>query len=124
MSVFLLVALFIISLLYLSLRSVKRPPGPGWVPFLGSLPYLTLEKGILDWVLDRNVTHQKISTVYIFRAKLFVINDFNLAKVIRNKTLLFSSEYFRNYLAEQNFLEEKHQVFRSKTGSTRMSPKE
>ena len=109
MSILLLAALFIISFLYLCFRAPKRPPSPGWVPLLGSLPYLTLKKGILDWVLDSNVTRHKISTVHIFRSKLFVINDFNLAKVSRNQqsSLSFSSQYSRNCLEGPNFLEEK-----------------
>ena len=88
MSTILLAALFLLSFLYVSVRNVKRPPGPGWVPFLGSLPYLTLQRGIHDWFLDRNVIKHKISTVFIFRTELFVINDFDLAKVFYNSKLL------------------------------------
>lgn len=48
---------------------------------LGSLPFITLKNGILDWVLDRDVTRHKISTVKIFGARITMINDYDLAKV-------------------------------------------
>ena len=84
MSIFLLAAIFLISLLCLLLHLQGRkncPPGPGRIPLLGSLPFLTLKNGILDWVLDREVTRHKISTVNIFRARILIINDYVLAKV-------------------------------------------
>ena len=49
---------------------------------LGSLPFITLKNGILDWVLDREVTRHKIATVNIFGARILLINDFHLAKVL------------------------------------------
>ena len=84
MSSLLLSAIFLISLLclLLHLRSRKKvPPGPWRIPLLGSLPFITLKNGILDWVLDRDVTRHKISTVKIFGARITMINDYDLAKV-------------------------------------------
>ena len=88
MSILLLAALFTISFFYLHFRNVKRPPGPRWIPLLGSLPFLTLKNGILDWVLDENITKYKIATVYILQSRLFVINDFDLAKVKQSSSLV------------------------------------
>ena len=88
MSILLLAALFTISFFYLHYRNAKRPPGPGWIPLLGSLPFLTLKNGILDWVLDENITKYKIATVYILQSRLFVINDFDLAKVKQSSSLV------------------------------------
>ena len=84
MSVVLSAAIFLISLLCLLLHLRGRrgtPPGPGWIPVLGSLPFITLKNGILDWVLDREVTRHKIATVNIFGARILLINDYDLAKV-------------------------------------------
>ena len=84
MSVLLLAAIFLISLLCLLLHLKGRktcPPGPRRVPVLGSLPFITLKNGILDWVLDRDVTRHNIATVHIFGARILIINDFDLAKV-------------------------------------------
>ena len=92
MSILLLAALFTISFFYLHFRNAKRPPGPGWIPLLGSLPFLTLKNGILDWVLDENITKYKIATVYILQSRLFVINDFDLAKVKQSSSLVI--KYF------------------------------
>ena len=59
----------------------KLPPGPKKLPLVGSFPFLSLKYGVLDWVLDTSVTQNKLSTVHLAFFKLFVINDYELAKV-------------------------------------------
>ena len=83
MSILLVAVILLISLwLLLQLQGRRSwPPGPGRIPLLGSLPFITLKNGILDWVLDRDVTRHKISTVNIFGARIILINDYDLAKV-------------------------------------------
>ena len=124
MSIIPLAALFLLSFLYVSVRTGKRPPGPGWVPFLGSLPYLTLKRGIHDWFLDRNVINHKISTVFIFRTELFVINDFDIAKVIIQFKiiLIFQSVTFRIYSEGRSSPEDTFLVFKLRISSQKMSP--
>lgn len=58
----------------------KLPPGPKKLPLVGSFPFLSLKNGVLDWVLDTSVTQNKLSTVHLAFFKLFVINDYELAK--------------------------------------------
>ena len=84
MSILLLLAIFLIFYLCLLFQSRKTvPPGHWRIPVLGSLPFITLKNGILDWVLDREVTRHKISTVHIFGARIILINDYDLAKVCK-----------------------------------------
>ena len=79
-----LLVIFLVSVLLLfGLKSRRKvPPGPPQVPILGSIPFLTLEKGVGDYFLDECVTRNKISTVAVGPVyKPFIINDFELAKV-------------------------------------------
>ena len=81
-SVLLLIFLASIFLLFGLKGRRKVPPGPPQVPILGSIPFLTLEKGVGDYFLDECVTRHKISTVAVGPVyKPFIINDFDLAKV-------------------------------------------
>ena len=57
------------------------PPGPTRLPLVGSLPFINLKNGVLDWVLDPAVIANKLSMVQLGPRKLNVINDFDLAKV-------------------------------------------
>ena len=64
-------------------KSTDDPPGPPRVPLLGCLPFLTLKRGVVDWVLDKCVLQHKICTVEVFNTtKIFVVNDFDLCKEI------------------------------------------
>ena len=78
--------LILFSILFLTLwkrKSEKIPPGPKNLPLLGSMPFLTLKNGILDWVLDEIITKNKITTInFGFFLKVFIINDYDLAKVL------------------------------------------
>ena len=58
------------------------PPGPRRVPLLGSIPFMTMKNGILDFLLDSSVTRNRISTIAVGPFfKLHIINDYELAKV-------------------------------------------
>ena len=78
--------LVLLSIIILSLwtkRNYKKPPGPKNIPIFGSLPFITLKHGVLDWILDKDVIRNKISTVsFGFWLNLFIINDYELAKVL------------------------------------------
>ena len=83
-----LLVIFLVSVLLLfGLKSRRKvPPGPPQVPILGSIPFLTLEKGVGDYFLDECITRNKISTVAVGPVyKPFIINDFDLAKVYIDK---------------------------------------
>eukprot|EP00092_Neocalanus_flemingeri_P003772 GFUD01004058.1.p1 GENE.GFUD01004058.1~~GFUD01004058.1.p1 ORF type:complete len:486 (-),score=123.42 GFUD01004058.1:441-1898(-) len=69
-------------------KSKNLPPGPPRIPILGSVPFITMKRGLMDWVLDKSVTKHKLATVGIGPKNYFVINDFELAKE------LFSKEEF------------------------------
>jgi methyl farnesoate epoxidase/farnesoate epoxidase len=74
--------LFLAAILTLWYKSRKKsPPGPYRVPLLGSLPFLDLRKGVVGWVLDRNITQHKICSIGLFAMEeIFVVNDFDLSK--------------------------------------------
>ena len=79
-----LLGIFLLSVFLLfGLKSRRKvPPGPPQVPILGSLPFLTMEKGVGDYFLDECVTRHKIATVAVGPVyKPYIINDFELAKV-------------------------------------------
>ena len=63
----------------------RHVPGPRRVPLVGSLPFLTTEKGILDFVLDNTVTKHRIARVDLGIKTFYVINDFSLAKSLFDK---------------------------------------
>ena len=57
---------FLASLLVLAVfrwyfKRRRLPPGPPAVPLLGCLPFLHLERGMVDWATDPRVTkHRQI----------------------------------------------------------------
>ena len=67
-------------------NKTKSPPGPRRIPLFGSLPFLTLKNGVSDWALDQSVTMHKIATVLQGPRHVYVINDFELAKHLLDKT--------------------------------------
>ena len=70
---------------YLNRRGL--PPGPPALPLLGSLPFLHLSRGVLDWCRDPRVTRHRLATVALGPRNLFVINDLKLAKELLDKEL-------------------------------------
>ena len=70
----------IVFLLFWKKGLRKLPPRPPTLPLIGSIPFVTLKNGPLDWTLDKSVTKNKIATVQLGPIKIFVINDFNSAK--------------------------------------------
>ena len=77
--------LVFISLAYFRRKTNPLPPGPTRLPILGSVPFLTTRRGLFDWALDISVTRHRLATVGFGPKKLFVINDFDLAKELFNK---------------------------------------
>ena len=77
--------LLLLTLVFLVSRRRRRPPGPPSLPVLGSIPFLDVSKGILDWILDPRVTDHKLATVDIGGTPFNVINDFDLAKDLFNR---------------------------------------
>ena len=74
-----------ISSVYFRRKNKILPPGPPRLPIIGSVPFLTVKRGLFDWSLDDAVTRHKLATVGFGPKKLFIINDFDLAKDLFNK---------------------------------------
>eukprot|EP00092_Neocalanus_flemingeri_P004804 GFUD01005172.1.p1 GENE.GFUD01005172.1~~GFUD01005172.1.p1 ORF type:complete len:484 (+),score=104.63 GFUD01005172.1:98-1549(+) len=104
MELFLLFLIF--CFIFWKRKARTLPPGPRRIPLLGSLPFLSIQRGLFDWVLDEDVTRHKLTTVGLGPSTFFVINDFELTKE------LFSKEEFsgRNVSEFRNA----HQAFDGK----------
>ena len=125
---------FLLSVMWMMwYRGQKNyPPGPRRVPLLGSIPFMTMKNGILDFLLDSSVTRNRISTIAVGPFfKLHIINDYELAKV-NLILLMYTSVFFTNYihiqylrtcLEESNFLEDQQANFMRKTGFMGKYPK-
>merc|ERR1711936_1101296 len=55
------------------------------VTLLGSLPFLQLRRGLLDWSEDTRLTRHRLATVSLGPKDVFVINDLKLAKELFDK---------------------------------------
>ena len=71
---------------YLNRRGL--PPGPPALPLLGSLPFLHLSRGVLDWCRDPQLTRHRLATVSLGPQDVFVINDLKLAKELFEREAL------------------------------------
>ena len=67
------------------LTRLSLPPAPPAVPLLGSLPFLQLSRGLIDWSTDLRVTRHRLTTVTLGPKNFFVINDLKLAKQLFDK---------------------------------------
>lgn len=72
--------LILLSILVLLHYGKRKPPGPPHLPLLGSLPFLTTKRGLLDWVLDKQVTDHPMTTVWMGPTPFHIINCLQLAK--------------------------------------------
>ena len=81
LGIVLVVFIFIVFMLKWSNDQKKLPPGPKRIPIFGCIPFITTKNGMLDWTSDEEITKHKIATVQLGIPRLFVINDFDLAKV-------------------------------------------
>ena len=81
---YILLSLLLCALVYWW-SNQRNVPGPRRVPLVGSLPFLTTKKGILDFVLDNTVTKHRIARVDLGIKTFYVINDFSLAKSLFDK---------------------------------------
>ena len=94
-------ALFCLTCYFILWRKSKNiPPGPPRIPILGSIPFISVKRGLLDWVLDKTVTIHKLATVGIGPRNLYVINDFELAKKLFGKDEYsgrFISDFFLSH---------------------------
>merc|ERR1719319_590177 len=79
-TILLLLLLLPLLLLLRHLYSRRRPPGPPSLPLLGSLPFLSTAKGLLDWTLDPQVTKNRLSTVWLGPIPVYIINCPSLVK--------------------------------------------
>merc|ERR1719319_1338310 len=79
-TILLLLLLLPLLLLLHHLYSRRRPPGPPSLPLLGSLPFLSTAKGLLDWTLDPQVTKNRLSTVWLGPIPVYIINCPSLVK--------------------------------------------
>ena len=98
-------ALLFVTFVYIFWKKTerKKPPGPTRLPLLGSVPFLTLKKGLSDWVLDQAVTKHKIATVGLGPRTIYVINDYELAKELLNKEELTGRHLGEFALAHRGF---------------------
>ena len=81
----LLLAVIVLASCRWYLARLKLPPGPPAVPLLGSLPFLQLRRGLIDWSTDPRVTRHRLTTVALGPKNFFVINDLKLAKELFDK---------------------------------------
>ena len=77
----LILSFFLLSILLWIWNLRELPPGPTKLPLIGSVPFISLKNGILDWILDPAVTANKLSMVMLGPLKINVLNDFDLVKV-------------------------------------------
>ena len=81
----LLAAVLVLATWRWYLARLKLPPGPPALPLLGSLPFLSLRRGLVDWSTDPRITRHRLVTVALGPRNLFLINDLKLAKELFDK---------------------------------------
>ena len=81
----LLLAVLVLATCSWYLTRLRLPPGPPALPLLGSLPFLPLRRGLIDWSTDPRVTKHRLATVALGPRNLFVINDLKLARELFDK---------------------------------------
>ena len=76
----LLLGLLVLAVVRWYFKRLRLPPGPPAVPVLGSLPFIQLRRGFIDWALDPRITRHRLATVSLGPRNVFLINDLKLAK--------------------------------------------
>ena len=79
------------------------PPGPRSIPILGSLPFISVKRGLFSWTLDENVTKHKLSTVKLGPMEFFIVNDLELAKELFSKEEFSGRDVSQFHLAHRFF---------------------
>jgi len=82
---FLLFLLLLLLMLHHAYHRRCRPPGPCSLPLVGSLPFLTTTRGILDWALDPRVTSEALTSVWLGPLPSIIINCPTLARQLFEK---------------------------------------
>lgn len=106
-------ALLFLTFIYIFWKKRERriPPGPTRLPLLGSIPFLTIKKGLSDWVLDEAVTKHKIATVGLGPRIIYVINDYVVAKELLNKEELTGRHLGEFAIAHRGFNGKRYGIF-------------
>merc|ERR1711892_36338 len=106
LGVILALGLLTVFLFYWNRKCKKLPPGPPRIPVLGSVPFISMRRGIMDWVLDKSITQNKLATVGIGPRSFFIINDFEMAKELFGKEE-FSGRTLSEFVLTQKYLDGK-----------------